>query len=252
MFEEILEDIGLSKSEIKVLQVLLKNGRLTISCIIKDSKVSTGKIYFILNKLASKGLIAESRNNGKRHFSATDPEKILDILLENKKKILEEEIYLKKILPELKSNYKKELETSFADVYEGAKGFKTIFGTLLRESKKGDIFRAYGVSTAGNDKVKAYLQEWHKERIKKEVFAKIIYNYDARQYARNREKMKLTTVKFIDSKDIVTPTSTIIFKDYIILENIANNNPKCFLIKDKDTAESYIKYFEVLWKNASK
>ena len=58
MNEQLLEDIGLTKGEIKVYLTLLKLRETTTGKIIEEAQISSGKIYEILDKLIKKGLVS--------------------------------------------------------------------------------------------------------------------------------------------------------------------------------------------------
>ena len=60
--------------------------------------------------------------------------------------------------------------------------------------------------------------------------------------------MKLTEVKYM-KKDLETPAWIDIFKDYVVTINV-HGDPVCFLIKNKESVESYKKYFEIIWKQS--
>ena len=51
MNEQLLEEIGLTKGEIKVYLTLLRLGETTTGKIIEKAQISSGKIYEILDKL---------------------------------------------------------------------------------------------------------------------------------------------------------------------------------------------------------
>ena len=53
---KILEEIGLTKGEIKVYLTLLKIGNTTSGRIINESGVSRSKVYDVLERLKQKGL----------------------------------------------------------------------------------------------------------------------------------------------------------------------------------------------------
>ena len=71
---EILEEIGLTKSEIKVYLALLKLGSSTKKSIVKESGITHSKLYEITDKLINKGLVSYVRKNKVLHFSAAPPE----------------------------------------------------------------------------------------------------------------------------------------------------------------------------------
>ena len=70
---ELLEAIGLTKSEIKVYLALLELGSSTTGPIVEKSGASSSKIYEILEKLIQKGLVGHVIKAGKKHFEAAPP-----------------------------------------------------------------------------------------------------------------------------------------------------------------------------------
>lgn len=85
MDTKLLEELGLSKGEIKVYLTLLKLGETTTGKIIEEAQISGGKIYLILDKLIKKGLASFSIKEKTKYFSAASPNRILDYLHEKKK-----------------------------------------------------------------------------------------------------------------------------------------------------------------------
>lgn len=250
MYEEILAEIGLTKSEIAVYFALLKLGPSTTGPIIKEAKIAAGKAYLIMAKLIEKGLITYVIKSGVKYFQAKDPERLIDYIDEKKAALQQKEEKLKEIIPSLKAEYEEKKYVPIAEVYEGVKGFKTFYEWVLRELKKGDSINIMGVSKIVNEKFGAYFLDWNKRRIKLGIKMKILYNHDCKEFGKSREKMALTEVKYLDPK-LETPAWIDIFNDYVVTIDI-HGNPVCFLIKNKDSAESYNKYFEVLWNLAKK
>ena len=61
--KQALEKIGLTEGEIKVYLALIELGSSSITSIIKKSGISGSKTYEVLDRLASKGLIAHITKN---------------------------------------------------------------------------------------------------------------------------------------------------------------------------------------------
>ena len=78
MNEKILEEIGLTKGEIRVYLTLLKIGETTTGKIIEEAQISSGKIYEILDKLIKKGLASYVIKDKTKYFNAVSPNRILD------------------------------------------------------------------------------------------------------------------------------------------------------------------------------
>jgi HTH-type transcriptional regulator, sugar sensing transcriptional regulator len=137
-----------------------------------------------------------------------------------------------------------------AEVFEGIKGFKTFYEWTLKEMGKGDCIDIMGVPREANEKFQAYLLDWNNRRIKLGIKMRILYNHDSKEFGKEREKMKLTEVRYM-KQELETPAWIDIFKEYVVTINV-HGEPICFLIKNKESADSYRKYFEVMWKQAKK
>lgn len=61
-----------------------------------------------------------------------------------------------------------------------------------------------------------------------------------------RETLKLTEVKLLP-KEITTPVAIDIAND-MVGTFVFGNNPFCFSIKNREIADNYKNYFELLWK----
>ena len=94
MNNEILKEIGLQDSEIKVYISLLKLKEATPSQITQYTGLHRSNIYDIIEKLKEKGLVSFVIKNNVKYFRASHPSKILDFIKEKEEKI-------STILPEL-------------------------------------------------------------------------------------------------------------------------------------------------------
>src|SRR3989344_8958996 len=101
--ETILEEIGLTKNEIKIYLALLKFGFTSTGAIIKETKIHASKVYDGLNRLADKGLVTHVIIANVKHFKAVNPDRLIDFLEDKKSSIENQEEEIKKYLPELRS-----------------------------------------------------------------------------------------------------------------------------------------------------
>jgi HTH-type transcriptional regulator, sugar sensing transcriptional regulator len=248
MYEEIFREIGLTRSETSVYFSLLEIGSSTTGPIIKNAQIASGKAYIILEKLIEKGLVTYVIKSGTKHYQAKDPEQLLDYLEQKERKFKKNEEKIKEIIPKLKLKYESKKYKPIAEIYEGVSGFKTFYDSVLKELQKGDTIRLLGVPKEANERFQAYFIEWNKKRIKLGIKMQILYNNDSRKFGYKREKMKLTEVKYM-KEELETPAWIDIFKDYVVTINV-HGTPICFLIKNPESAESYKKYFDLLWKQA--
>ncbi len=249
-YENVLTDIGLSKSEIKVYFALLELGEETTGPIVKKAEIASGKAYLVLDKLLKKGLVTYVIKNNIKHYHANDPQLLLNYLKEKEVELKEKEKKLNLILPNLQLKFEEKKYRTRAELFEGPKGLKVATDFALKKTNSGNTIRVMGVPREANARNEAFLLDWNKRRIAKGVKLKILYNFDAKEFGKKREKMPLTQVGY-NPKGFQTPAWIDIFEDYV-LTLTTGENPICVLIKDKTTAESYQKQFELLWENATK
>ena len=121
---------------------------------------------------------------------------------------------------------------------------------MLNELERGDTICILGAPRKAHERFEAYLIAWNKERVARGIRSRIILNYNCKRFGRAREKMPLTEVRYLQ-RGLETPAVIDIFKDYVVTIN-CYENPLCFLMRSRDSAETYRKYFDMLWKQAEK
>jgi sugar-specific transcriptional regulator TrmB len=245
MDEKILEEIGLSKNEIKVYLALLKIGKTTSLRIINETGISVSALYYCLENLVKKGLASYSVMANKKNFQATPPEQLVS-LLETKKQKLEE------IIPELKSMQKESDEQIQTNVYEDYKGIKGIYDRILRVLKKRDVYYVIGARQIGdssNETTNALLTNFHRHRDKNRINVKIIFNKDVKDEVEKVSKK----FKFMDSRfmDIKT-NSVILIYDNRVINFLFTKKLIATETVSKEVYNSYIQFFNEMWKIAKK
>lgn len=240
---ESLEKFGLTEKESKVYLASLELGDSTASDISIKSNLPRTLVYDILERLIERGLISYSVKSNKKHFLAVHPKEFLSL-------IREKEFAISSVMSELEIIYKKEGEKRpKVEIYEGIEGMKTIMNDILNSQVKE--FLAYGSSRSSYEIIPAFMDEWHKKRIKQKIIMKILYNNT--KQAREKIKtiklsLKLTKYKFMPI-ELESPTATVIYADKVVLQSWTKE-PFAVMIKSKEMAENQKKYFEELWKIA--
>jgi sugar-specific transcriptional regulator TrmB len=237
MNTEILEDIGLSKAEIKVYLALLELNKSTAGPIIEKSGLQSSVVYMALHKLLGKGLISFIKEGKIKHYQASNPDHIVEYLEEKKDRFLE-------ILPELQLKQESGSEKREASFFSGTRGVKELLYELLEAGGKEHL-------TIGSPKIsnvilpEAWWINYHIKRGAKGINAKLIFNESLRDFK--------STAKYPKSKTRYTEFG----KDEPLTETIIRNDkvgiiiwtkvPIGILIHDKEAASSYEKYFKFLW-----
>ena len=239
-----LKKFGLSEKEGNVYLSCLELGETTATDISIKSNLPRTLVYDILERLISLGLVSYNIKNNKKHFMAAEPQELLRILKEKEESI-------KEILPSLEELQKlKGVKRPKVEIYEGKEGMKTIMDNILRSKVKE--FRAYGSSRSSFEIIPAFMDEWHKQRIKQKIIMKILYNNtkEAREKVKKKpESLKYTKYRFMPI-ELESPTATIIYENKVILQSWTKD-PFAVLIEDEQMAENQKRYFEELWKIAT-
>ncbi|MDP2946826.1 MAG: helix-turn-helix domain-containing protein [Nanoarchaeota archaeon] len=240
--EKILEEIGLTKGEIKVYLALLKIGETTTGKIIEEAQISSGKIYEILEKLSSKGLVTHVVKEKTKHFSAVSPNRILDFLHERENILKQKEDDLIKELPNLLAMENASKIKYGTRLFKGIRGIQTAIFETLENLNDKEIF-AMGIISHKDEKFNLLWQRWHTERIKKKIICKAIFSDKNSEYYKDFRKMKYTEVKYIEG---ITPSAIDIIGDSVLIFTY-ENEPSCLLIKNEEISQSFKTFFQTMW-----
>jgi HTH-type transcriptional regulator, sugar sensing transcriptional regulator len=246
MDERLLEEIGLTKGEIKVY--LLKLGETTTGKIIEEAQISSGKIYEILDKLIKKGLVSFIIKEKTKYFAASSPNRIIEYIHDKEKELKDKEKEIQKELPlllEIQNSYKKEHETR---LFKGLRGMQTAIFEALGSLTSGDEVLAMGIISSKKEQYNLLWQRWHAERIKKKIICKAIFSDKNTNYYKAFKSMKFTEVRSLEG---VTPSAIDIVGSKVLIFTY-KDEPSCLVIDNGEIAESFSSFFYNLWKLAKK
>jgi len=98
--QEILEKLGLTKNESKVYTYLNKNGSAKAKIIAQNQNIPRTQTYHLLNELQNKGIVTMISGTPTK-FKGIEFEKVLDVLINNEIKRIEELQLMRNELSEL-------------------------------------------------------------------------------------------------------------------------------------------------------
>tara|TARA_Y100000310_G_scaffold289302_1_gene315603 strand:+ start:880 stop:1584 length:705 start_codon:yes stop_codon:yes gene_type:complete len=225
--------LGLTDREAEAYLALYNFKETTATQLAKITKEHRTNIYDSLNGLIKKGLITYNIKNNVKHYQTADPEKLTDF-------IKEKEHIATTIIPELKSKINSVSEKPIIEIYEGKEGFKSILSKILREGKT-----IYGIGASGEweKRFPIKLEQYMKERERKKIHAKLLYVKGTKPIKSKVNKYKFLPIEYSQ------PSTIAIFGDYVA--TVMWTEPMvATLTKSKELAESFINYFNLLWKLA--
>ena len=231
-----LKKIGLSESESKGYLALLKLGSSTVAKITKEVKLHRSNVYDFLDNLLAKGLVSYVIKAGVKHFKATHPNKLHDY-------VKEKEDIVSTILPDLKELAKFSKDVLNVEVFEGVEGVKTLLKDVLREAKDHVIM---GIDETMFQKKLGHFMDWYFKEEKKLGFVERILTKDNVKFV---YEYKSAIYRYLPAESF-NPTPTYVYGDNVAI--LIWEPFSVIRIKNAALADSYNKYFEILWKQAKK
>jgi len=231
---EILAQFGLSENETRLYLRLLELGTATTGRMMKELNLYSKTVYELLDKLQERGLVSYVMISKIKHFEAATPERLLDLLYEEKDILQSLEKDLKRIMPELKKSRR------LANDPEHANLQKDLDFVLDAALKSRDVL-AYG----GSEYLRTLLMidGWHKKRNNLGINMKIILHKDLR---RNKLKYKALAQRFTATEQ---PVSVLILGD-TVAQISWSREPVATICQSKTLAKQQKDYFLENWKKA--
>lgn len=232
---EALKKIGLTKNQSTIYVSLLKLGEATAQQIMKESGMHRSRVYDSLENLNEQGLVSFVTKDFRKFFKAVKPDKLLQYIEEKKEAI-------KQILPDLRKLEGAKKEEIKGGVYKGKEGLKTIHNEMLKEGK--DV-RVLGAKAIIVDELQYFMPNFERERIKKKIkWISLWDNEAAKKKATYFRKLIEGRVlpKGYASNGVVN-----IFGNKVATVLWKENYPTAFMIENKEIADSYRKWFDLIW-----
>jgi len=241
MNTEILEDLGLTRTEVGVYVSLLELGSSSAGEILDRSKLPSSTVHRDLNSLIEKGLVNFILEGKRKIYQATKPESFFDFI-EDKKRRFEE------LLPELKKRQDRNEKKEAASVFRGIRGIQEVYSIMV--GSEGKEYLTFG---GGPPAVETMGLTWwlnlHTRRIANKLPSRQVFDLVVKEMGGTEIGVKkMTNIRYL-SKEFAQFQETIIVGDKVAIA-VFGENPYAFLIEDGKVAEGYRKYFEELWKLA--
>jgi len=238
--KEYIRKAGMTENEAKVYTMLLEYGPSLAGLISRKSGLHRRVVYDTTEMLIKKGLIGYILRNNRRIFQASNPNRIIEILKEKEESITD-------ILPNMLALYSKTKEKEETNFYKGKDGLKTVFEEQL-ELQKGSEILIISPFPLSYDILPFYFKWFDRRRKERKIKAKIIFHKTSDE---KLPKIPLSEIRFLSEK-YASPMAVNVYGDKVAVILWSRENPFAIVIKQKEIAEGYKKYFELLWKLAKK
>jgi|SRR3989344_2613343 len=249
MYQNILEDLGLSPNEAKIYETLVEKGESSISDISVSAKIHRRNAYDAIERLVNKGLCFQIFSSKENLYNAVDPGKLMELVDEKRQSV-------ESILPDLNKKFHRRATTEEAFIYRGIEGQKNIWRDMLRV---GEDVLGIGAKAQWYDPVIAPAREsFFKEANRKKIKFIQLFDNEVLKKVPNFPKHFSGKLDYrILPKMYSTQSTMHIFGDYVVtytgIKEIGKmpDDPFIFVLKSADLADSYRTWFRYMWEQSS-
>ena len=239
-----LKILDLSDKEIEIYLACLELGFASVKALSRKTFIKRTTIYDILENLEKKGLIDQTKEGKKRLFYATEPIKLLELLDKKRQQIFA-------VLPELNTLYQEGRSKARARFIEGIEDLKALFLDLFTNNPNSEIHVLGLNELLKRDDFIEFFKFYHAQRKKDKIklhlmLTKKIAKWYKEKYIKPGIIYKTDEVRFVD---FTFPSGIFIFKDYVI-NIMADTKVTAYVLRSKDNADRYRKYFYSFWQKA--
>ena len=241
-----LEAAGLTPGEARAYLALIELGASTAGPVARAARLSSSKVYEVLERLVAKGLVTTFTSNQAKRFQAGSPRRLLEYLDAEQEQVAARKEELAKALPRLLA--RTQPAAGSAALYAGYKAVKGFFIDVKEQLPAGSERLALGAATVPETPAALRFFEWeHKQRVAKRLPMRIIFDPALRRSVGTRHaRMALTKVRYLPLRN---PASMAVQGDFVDML-VWKEQPLLFAFTSREAADTQRAVFERLWERA--
>lgn len=233
--DELLEELGLTKLEIKIFEFLLDNGPSIVGDVARKTGIHRRNSYDALERLIQKGLVSYIKENNVKQYEASSP----DVVYEKLKSRLTEWEEVMPDLEEKRKQWDNKKETLF---FRGISGIKHIF---FDQIEVGEEVLVHATNMDTSSVLKYFFPKYQNLRKENNIKTRMIFDESFKADLSKMKKLPLCKIKMISGCNS-TDTSQYIYGDNVAIVRWSSE-PFAILIRDKEISKSFREKFEVFW-----
>ncbi len=247
MYQEILEELGLSQNEAKIYEGLIEIGQASVPEISLKIGVHKRNVYDIIPKLLKRGLIYQIADSKENTYAPVAPNKLSDL-------VWEKETKLNSILPGLNRQFKKAATEEAVYIYKGVEGFKNYLRDILATGE--DVFFIGAKGGWFDADLQIFIKKFLKQAREKKIKYHHIFDAEVKTLAPDLLKALGQPYRFLPP-EYSTTGAIDIFGDHIVtfsgltLKNITED-ATLVVIQNKELADCYRTWFRFIWDHCRK
>ncbi|MBW2063352.1 MAG: helix-turn-helix domain-containing protein [Deltaproteobacteria bacterium] len=248
MFEQHLQNLGLSQKEALIYLASLELGPITVQEISRKTGITRTTIYNLIRALEEKGLVDELRKNKRRLFVSRNPEKLLTHLQVQQKELEGKEKALQRILPQLKGLVDLSLGRPKIRFFEGKEGIR-----LMREDMQSSKNLACIEEFIPMDEAYQIFPP-HKRDHRHRMLRALNHTYRKVIYATKKGIVLPAKERLVERRPVAREKFSLSSEINVYGDKLGivtfGKKPMGMIIEAKEIAESLRSIFYIVWKEA--
>ena len=238
-----LRELDLDDNEIKVYLACLKGQGVNVKDISKQTSLIRTTVYGILKTLMQKGLVSTLDKEGVMIFRAAPPKELLNVIDQKRAKI-------ESMIPLLEKYQNFIPVFSHVEFFEGQNGVKTITDDII--SKPNEIVKVLSAGQKWLDFSNTFTSIYYRKKKEMNVHTKtLLANTSEERKFLSGKKFSNSDIRLIDDIDF-NKTATYIYHDKVSFVVYDENEPRGFIVQDKEFNRIQNMLFDRLWSESIK
>jgi sugar-specific transcriptional regulator TrmB len=242
-----LQDIGISRRDMRVYEALLGKDRASIRTIAEHTGINRGSVYESLKALLTAGLVTFVEVGSRRYYMAEEPEQLHEVVSERRQRLRELhaaiDVYAASLTVAPADDY---ANLNFVSCYEGDEGVANMLRDVLATCRRHDLSEYVTISSPT---VSAYMYrrfpQFSRERDARGITARIIGL--GRQLT---EELPTITRRTVDEGQADSGCYTLIYGPKVAMISADKyGNAAGIIIDNAHIANLQRLLFESLWKS---
>ena len=241
----ILEQLGLTKNEIKVYTTGLSIGPSKASKLAKHANLKRTQAYHILEKLQKKGLVSIGSKKGVKIYIMEPPSQLKNLVDKKEQELEKLRQNLDKAVTKLESKSIDTPNPTKVRFYEGLSGIENAMMNVIRESE--EFFAMAPINTMITSLDIDFLNRFTEEREEKKIKSKSIWSRPPETTPFKPSKHRETRMPPEDMDEF---TTTLIIYGDKVLSIPESEPPYAVLTESKSYAQTLRAMFNKIWKDS--
>jgi len=244
--EVSLIKLGLEPSAAEIYLLLINNGELSVSDILRKTNLSRTTVHDVLVLLVFKEFVEYRKQGRHAYYKPAHPSKLNDLIQENKRVFEKNQTEFDEILQNITGAYNITSNKPGIKFYEGENQFEEVF---MENLKATETIYSYVNRDAVTTQHKKSLDKYVSEIIKRNIKEKLICadTPDARALKARLSEDKQTQVKLLPAEKMPFSSGMDIYNNKIAYSTYKGEKSITVIIEDPEIYRIHRQTFEVLW-----